>query len=194
MVEHKIIGAILTREGWPKYTNLPADRGGPTKGGITLESLSEYWGRPASIEELQALTEEQARDFYRDRYIVEPNFYLIADANLRELTVDAGVHHGTRHAAKWIQWAAEVKQDGKIGEVSLRAINAADPLELFLWLCAYRFRLFGRLVSQDPELKRVRTAGYKLQAQFAGGWSNRVAEFLEAAARRIEAAHNRREP
>ena len=47
-----IIDALLNVEGWPQYTNRPSDKGGPTKGGITLPALSEYLGRPATIEEL----------------------------------------------------------------------------------------------------------------------------------------------
>lgn len=192
MSEFEIITALLKREGWDTYTKHPADRGGPTKWGITLASWSEYLGRPATEHDIQAISELDARKFYRLRYVVGPNFHRIEDTSLRELAIDAGVNHGVRHPAKWMQWAAEVKQDGEIGDVSLAAINAAAPLELFLWVCAFRFRLFGRLVSRDPELVRARAAGFRLQAEFAAGWCNRVAEFLEQAARRIEADHNER--
>lgn len=189
----KIIDEILRREGWPQYTNLPADRGGPTKGGITLEAWREYSRNPsATADELAAITEDEARAFYLHRHVVAPRFAEIADPHLRELVVDAGVHHGPRHAAKWLQWAADVAQDGRIGPITLAAVNAADPLELELWVVAFRVRLFGRLVSQDPELARARRAGFNLQAIFAAGWNNRTAEFLEAAARRLEEAHARR--
>ena len=181
---------ILRREGWPAYTNLPADRGGPSKGGITLEAWREYTERPdATAAELAEVTEDQARAFYEFRHITAPRFDEIEDVHLRELVIDAGVHHGTRHAAKWLQWAADVKQDGRIGPVTLTAVNGADPGELYLWVCSFRLRLFGRLVSSDPELRRAKAAGFNLQAEFRAGWNNRVAEFLEAYARRIEAEH-----
>ena len=106
--------------------------------------------------QLEAVSEEQARAFYRWRHIEQPGFGKIASEILRELVVDAGVHHGPRHAAKWLQWAADVAQDGRIGPVTLAAVNAADPLELYLWICAYRLRLFGKLVSSDPELQRAK--------------------------------------
>jgi lysozyme family protein len=171
------IDELLRREGWPKYTDLAADRGGPTKGGITLAAWREYTRNPtASAADVEAITEPQAREFYRLRYVLP--FAGVRDALLAELLIDCGVNHGVRHAAKWVQWAAEVKQDGVLGPVSLAAINAAAPLELVLWVNAFRIRLYGRLVSRDHS-----------QAVFAAGWNNRAAEFLESAARQIEAAH-----
>lgn len=207
MTEHEIITEILKREGWDAYTNHAADRGGPTKWGITLMAWAgkhrrapaidpatkrPYAGAPMTAVDVMAITESQARAFYRELYIVAPNFDKVIDARLRELLIDAGVNHGPRHPAKWVQWAAEVPQDGVLGPVSLAAINAAAPLELFLWVCAYRVRLYGRLTSQDPNVKRARLAGIPLQAEFTAGWCNRVAGFLETAARDIEAAHAKR--
>lgn len=189
--EGGVISEILRREGWPKYTNLPSDRGGPTKGGITLAAWQEF--RPgATLADLEALTEAQAREFYRAVHITRPGFDRIVDPPLRELVIDAGVHHHPRHAAKWLQAAAEVKQDGVLGPISLAAINAAAPGELFLWVLAFRLRLYGRLVQRDPQLAKAKATGIRLQAEFAEGWNNRAAEFLEAAARRIGAGHNAR--
>ena len=186
-----IISEILRREGWPKYTNDPADKGKETKGGITLRSWREHIGNPfVTADDLKAINEHQARSFYRTRYIIRPNFDRIEDTHLQELVVDAGVHHGPRHAAKWLQWAADVKQDGKIGNITIAAVNAADPHELYLWMIAFRVRLFGRLIGRDPELARARRAGFNLQARWAGGWNNRAADFLEALAIRLEAQHN----
>lgn len=187
--EH-VIDGVLEREGWPRFTIEPGDAGGPTKGGITLGSWREYSNNPSATEaELAALTEAQARAFYRRKYIEAPHFDRIVDEDLQELVVDAGVLHGTRHAAKWLQYAADVKQDGDVGDKTIAAVNAADPAELFLWVCAFRIRLFGRLAQGDPELARATRAGFILQARFVGGWNNRVADFIEHFARRIEARH-----
>lgn len=186
-----IITAILVREGWDKYTAHPADKGGPTKWGITLASWRAYKGNANLFAaDVQAITESQAREYYRHVHVIAPRFDKVADLQLRELLIDAGVNHGPRHPTKWVQWAAEVPQDGVLGPVSLTAINAAAPMELFLWVCSFRIRLYGRLTSQDAELKRARAAGIRLQAEFTAGWCNRVGEFLEGAARVIEATHN----
>lgn len=190
--ELAIVDGILDREGWPAYSNRPEDRGGPTKGGITLDAWRVYTRNPnATPEAVRRITLEQAREFYAHRHIRAPRFDEITDPHLRELVIDAGVHHGPRHAAKWLQWAADVAQDGRVGPITLAAVNGADPNELYLWLCSFRIRLFGRLIGRDPELKRAAAAGFNLQATWAGGWNNRVADFLEDYARRLEAEHGR---
>ena len=181
-----IYAKIMRREGWPKFTDDPADRGGPTRGGITLRAWREHIKDPlATVDDLKTISDQQARSFYRYRYGVRPSFCLIKDIHLQELVVDAGVHHGPRHAAKWLQWAAGVKQDGRVGVITINAVNAADPRALYLWIVAFRIRLFGRLIGRDPELVRARRAGYNLQARWAGGWNNRAAEFIEALAKRL---------
>lgn len=192
MTEYEIITDVMKREGWDTFTNHPADRGGPTKWGITLASWSAFIGRPATAADVQAISELRARDYYRVVHVLRPKFDQVNDLHLRELLIDAGVNHGPRHPTKWVQWAAEVEQDGVLGPVSLQAINQAAPLELFLWVLAFRSRLYGRLVSRDPSLKEAKRIGLRLQAEFAEGWNNRAAAFLEEAARRIEFDHNQR--
>jgi len=184
-----IINDILIREGWPEFIDHPADRGGPTKGGITLESWGDYSGDPtASIEVLKVIREGQARVFYHYRYVTGPRFYRIANQRLLGLVVDAAVHHGPRRAAKWLQRAANVKQDGDVGDITIAAVNSSDPQKLYLLIIAFRIKLFGRLIGRDPELARAQRAGFNLQARWAGGWNNRVAEFIEALARRLDQA------
>lgn len=186
MTTEVIITDVLHKEGWPEFTNHPSDRGGPTKGGITLEAWREYTGNPnATAEDVEAITEPQARGFYRHRHVIQPRFHRIYDHYLRELIVDAGVHHGTRRAAKWLQKAAGVRADGFIGEVTLGAVNRSGADRLYLWIVAYRIRLFGRIIGRDSELRRAERAGFDLQARWAGGWNNRAASFIEAMAERM---------
>lgn len=186
MTEDEQITEILRREGWDKYTDRPSDRGGPTKWGITLKRWSEYIRAPATPAMIQAITEKQAREFYRTEYIDGPGFGKIKDTMLRELVVDIGVNSGTETAAKWLQACAGVKVDGAIGPISIAAVNSQSPLALFARMSAARVRLYGRLTSNDPELKKVKAAGWNtLQAENTAGWCNRAAEFLEQLARRI---------
>lgn len=92
------------------------------------------------------------------------------------------MNHGPRHPIKWLQAAAGVRVDGRFGPVTQDAVRCHDPAGLYFRVLARRIRLYGRLVSRDPELRRAREAGFHLQAVFASGWNNRAAEFVAAAA------------
>lgn len=162
-----IIDDILRREG-SDYTNHPADRGGPTKFGITLGKLTEVRGH-ATAANVEALTEAEARAIYEQEYIVKPGFAGIKDDSLRELVVDTGVNSGPSRAARWLQEAAGETADGRIGPKTLAAVNAMDAAALYRKVLASRVRFIGRLIADDPK-----------QAVFAAGWANRLAEFVEA--------------
>lgn len=202
MTEDEQITEILRREGWDKYTDRPSDRGGPTKWGITLKRWSEYIRAPATPAMIQAITEKEARAFYRTEYIDGPGFGKIKDVLLREIVVDIGVNSGTGTAAKWIQACAGVTVDGVIGPVSIAAINSQSPVALAVRISAARVRLYGRLTSTDPELKKLKASAKaaglegwdKLQAENTGGWCNRAAEFLEQISRRIDSDLKRNSP
>lgn len=182
--DERMIEEILRREGWPTFTDHPADRGGPTKGGITLEAWREFTGRPdASVEELRNISDAEGRVFYFLRYL-QP-FSGVSDESLRELLVDCGVNHGVRTAVLWIQQAAKVKRDGRLGPITLAAIKNGTAIELFCATLALRVRLYGRLVSSDPVLAQARAAGFRTQAENAAGWNNRAASFLEQLGERL---------
>ena len=168
MTDDDIIRDVLAREGG--YVNHPADRGGPTKYGITLATLSAWRKRQAEAADVQALTEAEAWDIYRHRYIGAPGFATIADARLRVLLVDSGVHSGPKNAIKFLQRALGVVDDGVLGPVTRQAIWAVEPRQLWLGVFAERLRFLGRLISQDHA-----------QAIFAAGWMTRMAGLLKEA-------------
>lgn len=60
-----IIDDIIRRKGG--FIHHPADRGGPTKYGITAKTLGEWHhlGRTATSDEVSTLTESEAREIYR---------------------------------------------------------------------------------------------------------------------------------
>ena len=163
-----IITEILGREG-SKYTNDPADKGGPTKFGITQKTLSDYRGQPVTPEEVARLTEPEARSIYFQLFVRGPGFQKIIDEQLMALAVDCAVNHGRSRCVKWLQAIAGVTQDGVLGPMTADAINRMDARTVYRRLLAQRVRSYGRLVTDDPT-----------QARFAAGWANRAAEFIEA--------------
>ncbi len=177
----ELITHILKAEGWDTYTNHPADRGGPTKWGITQKAWAEYRGRDVSIQEMQEITEQQARDFYEKLYIIAPRFNALPE-KIIPLVVDSGVNSGVRTASKWVQRAVGAVQDGFIGPKTIEAVNSQNQITTFLRIVSYRTKLYGRLVSNDPKLKAAKEAGFRLQAENAAGWNNRIMSFVEGLA------------
>ena len=181
----EIITDVLKAEGWDEFTNDPADRGGPTKWGITQKAWSDCIGHPATEQEIRDINESTARMFYGDMYIVGPGFDQLPKM-LMPLVIDSGVNSGVRAASKWVQRAVGAKQDGFIGPMTIRQVQESNHVSTFLRIVSYRCKLYGRLVGRDKQLKAAQDAGFKLQARFASGWNNRVMGFLERLAQNIE--------
>lgn len=167
----QLITDILVREGWDKYTNDPDDRGGPTKWGITLAAWRDYVAHAVTPAEIERLTEGQAREFYRSEYIVRPGFSKITNNDLMELVVDCGVNHGVGRAARWLQQAAKVGIDGKVGPATIAKVNSTPWLVLFLRIVGYRARFYASIVKRDPS-----------QLKYIEGWIDRAADFLDKVA------------
>ena len=91
-----VITRILAEEGG--FSNDPSDHGGATNFGITAAELGRYrgYGRPATVAEVKALTEEEARAIYTTRYV--PPFASIPFDTLRAQLVDYGVLSPTMEA------------------------------------------------------------------------------------------------
>lgn len=131
-----IIAGVISRES-SAYTNDPADNGGPTKYGITQATLARDRGVLVTPEDVQRLTEAEARSIYYRRYVTQPGFGKIVAINERiaEEVIDAGVLSGPARAATWLQVALnalnrqakdfpDITEDGNIGQATLTALTA----------------------------------------------------------------------
>lgn len=135
----KVIDEIIRVEG-SQYTNHPADRGGPTKFGITLATLRS-WRKDARItaEDVKQLTVDEARRIYYDKYIAQPGFvhiYAISPEIGVEM-IDSGVNAGPARPTRWLQESLnafnrdyrtppdypEVVVDGKLGPATISALQ-----------------------------------------------------------------------
>lgn len=160
----EILELVIEREGG--YVNHPADRGGPTKYGITQKTLSAYFGRPASIDDVKNLTRDTAHKIYYFDYAAP--FTGIESTRVLDLIIDCAVNHGTSRAKQWLQWAARVKVDSIVGPRTLAAVNES-PRAIYVRLLSNRMRFFGEIVRRD-----------KSQSAFISGWLNRLSEFFPA--------------
>ena len=113
----ELLDEVIAREGG--FVHQPADRGGPTKYGITQATLSEWLGRPATVEEIRQLDEETAREIYVARYLAGPRIDTLPSAIVGQV-FDMAVNLGVRRAVRILQEVLglaglRVDVDGVIG-------------------------------------------------------------------------------
>lgn len=149
-----VIDRILDREGWPKFTNKANDRGGPTKGGITLTTLTKFLGRKATIDDLRGLSRDTARQLYELIFIVSPGFAHLTNDRVREYLIDIGVTSSPARATRYLQRVlgfTEDEVDGICGSRTLAAANSADPEWLMDNLIATRCVMIAGDVQSNPD-------------------------------------------
>lgn len=146
------INRILSHEGG--YVNDPRDPGGETQWGISKRTY------PAV--NIKALTRDQAISLYkRDFWDASKAAQLPPAVGFQLL--DAAVNSGIAQATRWLQRAARVADDGRLGPVSLAAIKASDPNDLVLRFLAERLEFM---------------TGLKTWQTFGKGWARRIAQNL----------------
>jgi len=64
-----LIDRVIVREGG--YCDIPEDRGGPTKYGITIYTLSSWRNEMCEARDVQDMSVMEARDIYRSMYWTE---------------------------------------------------------------------------------------------------------------------------
>lgn len=146
MTDEQILDNILAHEGG--FVNHPDDRGKATNFGITQATLSEWLGRPATIDDIRRLDVGSARAIYRTRYL-QP-FAHITDGVLKAQVVDIAVNSGVARARALL----------------IRA-QAQTGRPLSVQLVVERLKHYAAIVKGNPS-----------QAVFISGWVNRAVSFL----------------
>ena len=168
-----MIDDILRREGG--FVDHPADRGGPTKFGITQQTLSRYIGRAALRSEVEQLSEDVARDIYERDYLYAPRIDRLP-IEVQPFVFDSAVNHGPRRAVKFVQSVCNqagrqpaLIEDGAMGPNTRRAAEWAQSVmgPVFLQALVEERRNFYYLIVEARPSQEV----------FLNGWLNRIAEF-----------------
>jgi lysozyme family protein len=164
MTIDELIAGVIVREG--PFSHRAADRGGPTKYGITAATLGRWrqLGRDATAAEVRALSTTEAGDIYRAWY-VRP-FAAIADERIRVQCVDFAVTSGVATAAIALQRILGVDADGAVGPQTAAAAAAAGPHLANAYVAA-RCRYLERVVDHDPT-----------QLANLHGWMRRAVSFF----------------
>lgn len=161
-----MISDLVTREGG--FVDHPLDRGGATNMGVTLETLTNWREAPCTVEDVKALSYEEASDIYWQIYWEAPKFHeLGVHAVIEEMLFDAAVHHGPGRSVKLLQKAAGITVDGLIGPNTVASVRDISPVRLSSRLIGARVAFIGQIITKRPE-----------QAVFASGWAARMEEFI----------------
>ncbi len=174
---------LIEREGGDKYTNNPADSGGPTRFGIT-ENVARAYGYQGDMRTLPRLI---AEEIYLKRYWTGPGFDKI-DRICPAIAVklmDFGVVAGQERSAKQLQRILNVLNrqerdypdiavDGRIGPVTTHALESfirkheKDGAELiFLMLCGQQSNHFLTL-AEKRQKDEVFERGWQKNRAFDG--------------------------
>lgn len=151
---------LLENEGG--YVDNPADPGGATKYGIT-ERTARRHGYTGDMRDLPlTLAVTIAKTEYWDPVKGDQ-----LPPEVAFQVLDAAYNSGVDRAARWLQKAAKVTEDGDIGTETLAAVSAADPDKIVMRFDAYRLFFLEALPAWPS---------------FAKGWTARIAKNLLRAA------------
>jgi lysozyme family protein len=144
------------------YVNHPNDPGGETMWGVTIAvaRASGYTGP------MRDLPREAAKTIYRSQYWDKVKAGSMPFAVAFQV-FDAAVNHGTSQAAKFLQRAAGVVDDGIIGPKTLAAVAERGAAAMLLRFNAEREQFYTNLPTWPS---------------FGKGWSRRVVTNLRYAA------------
>ena len=131
MAVEELIDELIEREGG--YVHHPADRGGPTRFGIT-EAVARAHGYTGAMADLPR---EEAAAIYRRLYWLRPRFDQVAERAPRVASelFDTGANMGPAVAATFLQRALtalnrggkdypDLVPDGRVGPATLAALDA----------------------------------------------------------------------
>lgn len=150
-----MLNDILRREGG--FVNDPYDHGGPTNKGVTQAILSDFLGRQATVEDIHDLSEEMAKDIYRQRYFTDPHIDKLPES-IQPVMFDTCVNWGARRSINWLQDVLNDKgygplsDDGALGRGIIAAAQraAVELDDLNRALIERRRRFLQDIIAKFP--------------------------------------------
>lgn len=157
------LALVLTSEGG--FVNNLKDSGGMTNLGVTKAVWEKWVGHPVTEADMRALGPKDVTPLYKANYwdkISGDSLPLGVDYAVFDMAVNSGVGR----AAKTLQQVLGVGADGKIGQATISACEAANAREIATGVCEARLAFLQSLPTYDT---------------FGRGWANRVASVEKTA-------------
>jgi lysozyme family protein len=150
--------ALMKHEGG--FVNHPKDPGGMTNLGVTQRVWEEWVGHPVSEKEMRALTPAIVAPMYKKKYWDKVSGDLLP-SGVDLAVFDFAVNSGPGRAAKMLQRALGVTEDGAIGPKTLAKVLTIDSSQLIADYNDARLEFLKSLPTWDD---------------FGNGWGTRVAK------------------
>lgn len=157
---------VLANEG-TAFVDDPADHGGMTRYGVTLNTLSQYLGRTATEADVRNLSMQTVADIYGRYYWTPIKGQSIQSQAVATALLDIAVLCGPSAATRMLQSALGCTPDGVMGPKTLAAINQASPADALQGLSLKACSYFSAIALRDAT-----------QAKFLPGWQMRAHRML----------------
>ena len=143
----KSLEMVLHHEGG--FVDHPEDPGGATNKGITHKTYADFLGRPLEdVSELQNIPEEHVQQIYKNGYWDKVKGDQLP-GGVDFCVFDWAVNSGPGRAAKALQKAVMVAQDGAIGPMTLAAVSEYTPTEIVESVTKSRIEFYKSLKTYD---------------------------------------------
>ena len=162
-----------------RFNNIPGDRGGPTKGGLTLQTYQNIIKRDnpsASLpteKDLKQLSATEIKKITKDEFYIRPGINKLPET-IQGTVFDMAVNAGPRNAIRILQMviSPDIEYDGRIGDETLNALESAlqdsdtDIIDILQGYNNGRRIHYLDIIERNPS-----------QKQFETSWMNRVNRF-----------------
>lgn len=139
-----------------------------TNMGISAPALERYLGRVPTREDMLQLAHETAAEIYRRDYWNAVRAGEIINPDLAALLFDMAVNHGPASAVRTAQRAVGVKADGRMGPVTLAALNRGNAGRIIAAIVDARANLYRGIVERKPKMQVFYKGWVKRALSFSG--------------------------
>jgi lysozyme family protein len=153
---------ILVFEG-EKFTDHPADKGGPTRYGVTQKNYDLYRkSRKWAVQSVKDIGLNEVREIYFNNYWAPAKCSDLTN-NLGICVFDTAVNSGCGRSTKLLQQIIGAKVDGVIGQETIKKLKEFNQETLVSRFLDSRVSFYNSLVGRDAS-----------QKVFLAGWLRRV--------------------
>jgi lysozyme family protein len=138
---------------------LPDGRKGSTMLGVTQFNWEQHIGHQVTHEQMKKLTPADVEPLYKKKYWDAVRADELP-SGIDYLVFDMGVNAGPGRSIKLLQSAVGVPADGGLGPITMKAVLAADPVELIDRFSAEKEAFYRSLNTFET---------------YGKGWLNRIA-------------------